>query len=97
HPLTLTHICNRNVARKRVDWVPASVTWTERFEDLLDPSIDIIVELIGGLDPAGPWIRAAIDGGKSVVTANKQLIAHQGGDLLERAAQHGVHLGFEAA
>ena len=36
-PLTLTHICNRQVARKRVDWVPSSVAWTERFEDLLGP------------------------------------------------------------
>lgn len=97
HPLTLTHICNRNVARKRVDWVPSSVTWTERFEDLLDPSVDIIVELIGGRDPAGPWIRAALDAGKSVVTANKQLIAHEGGELLGRAADKKVHLGFEAA
>ena len=54
-PLTLTHICNRNVARKRVDWVPDSVTWTERFEDLLAPDVDLIIEVIGGLDPAGQW------------------------------------------
>ena len=53
HPLRLTHICNRNVARKRVDWVSPDVRWTERFEDLLTPDVDIIVELIGGLDPAG--------------------------------------------
>jgi homoserine dehydrogenase len=97
HPLTLTHICNRNIARKRVDWVAPGVRWTETFEDLLDPSIDIIVELIGGLDPAGKYIRAAIDAGKSVITANKQLMAHEGGDLLRLAAQRGVHLGFEAA
>jgi len=96
-PLTLTHICNRNVARKRVDWIPDSVTWTERFEDLLAPDVDLIIEVIGGLDPAGQWHRAAIAARKSVVTANKQLIAHEGGELLRLAEKQGVHFGFEAA
>ena len=96
-PLTLTHICNRQVARKRVDWVPASVKWTENFDDLLGPDVDLIVEVIGGLDPAGRYHRAAIAAKKSVVTANKQLIAHEGGDLLRLASQQGVHFGFEAA
>jgi homoserine dehydrogenase len=99
HPLTLTHICNRKVARKReeVDWVPSNVEWTECFDQLLAAPVDIIVELIGGLDPAGTYVRAALSARKSVVTANKQLMAHDGGDLLRLAAQHGVHLGFEAA
>ena len=96
-PLTLTHIFNRDVARKRVDWVPADVRWTERFEDVLGPEVDIIVEVVGGLDPAGCWLRKALAAGKSVVTANKQLMAHEGGELLRLAAQHKVHLGFEAA
>jgi homoserine dehydrogenase len=96
-PLTLTHICNRQVARKRVDWVPDSVKWTERFDDLLVPEVDLIVEVIGGLDPAGRYHRAAIAAKKSVVTANKQLIAHEGGELLRLAGQQGVHFGFEAA
>ena len=91
-PLTLTHICNRQVARKRVDWVPSSVAWTERFEDLLGPDVDLIVEVIGGLDPAGRYHRAAIAAKKSVVTANKQLIAHEGGELLRLASQQGVAL-----
>jgi homoserine dehydrogenase len=96
-PLTLTHICNRHVARKRVDWVPSSVRWTENFDDLLGPDVDLIVEVIGGLDPAGRYQKAAIAARKSVVTANKQLIAHEGGELLRLAAQNGVHFGFEAA
>jgi homoserine dehydrogenase len=98
-PLTLTHICNRGIARKRADadWVPAHVRWTESFDDLLDAQVDIIVELIGGLDPAGAYVRAALGARKSVVTANKQLMAHEGGDLLRLAAQNCVHLGFEAA
>jgi homoserine dehydrogenase len=99
HPLTLTHICNRAVARKRaeIDWVPANVEWTECFDQLLAAPVDVIVELIGGLDPAGTYVRAALSARKSVVTANKQLMAYDGGDLLRLAAQHGVHLGFEAA
>jgi homoserine dehydrogenase len=96
-PLTLTHICNRQIARKRVDWVPSSVKWTENFEDLLGPEVDLIIEVIGGLDPAGRYHREAIAAKKSVVTANKQLIAHEGGDLLRLAEQKGVHFGFEAA
>jgi homoserine dehydrogenase len=96
-PLTLTHICNRRIARKRVDWVPSSVKWTEHFTDLLGPDVDLIIEVIGGLDPAGRYHREAIAAKKSVVTANKQLIAHEGGDLLRLAEQKGVHFGFEAA
>jgi homoserine dehydrogenase len=96
-PVTLTHIFNRDVARKRVDWTPPSVQWTERFEDVLAPEVDIIVEVVGGLDPAGCWLRKALAAGKSVVTANKQLMAHEGGELLRLAAQHKAHLGFEAA
>jgi homoserine dehydrogenase len=96
-PLTLTHICNRKVARKVVDWVPSNVAWTENFDDLLGPEVDLIVEVIGGLDPAGRYHRAAIAARKSVVTANKQLIAHEGGELLRLPGQQGVHFGFEAA
>jgi homoserine dehydrogenase len=99
HPVKLTHICNRNISRKRADadWVPRDVQWTERYEDLLAAPVDVIVELIGGIEPAGQYVRAALEARKSVVTANKQLMAHEGGDLLRLAARHCVHLGFEAA
>ncbi len=97
HPLKLTHICNRDVARKRVDWIPPDVQWTDSFDDLLSAPVDIIVELIGGLEPAGGYVRSALTARKSVVTANKQLMAHEGGDLIRLAAQQCVHLGFEAA
>lgn len=96
-PLSLTHIFNRDVARKRVDWIPPSVNWTESFETVLAPEVDIVVEVVGGLDPAGCWIRQACAAGKSVVTANKQLMAHHGDELLRLAAQYKVNLGFEAA
>ena len=95
--LTLSHIFNRDVARKRVDWVPSSVVWTERVEDVLDADVDVVVEVVGGLEPARTWHEATLDAGRPIVTANKQLIATHGRALLDRAAQRGVDLLFEAA
>lgn len=95
--LTLSHIFNRDVARKRVDWVPPSVVWTERVEDVLEAGVDVIVEVVGGLEPARSWHERALDAGRPVVTANKQLIATHGQALLARAAERGVDLLFEAA
>ncbi|WP_396624051.1 homoserine dehydrogenase [Luteitalea sp.] len=95
--LTLTHVFNRDVARKRVDWVPASVTWTDRIDDVLEGGVDVIVEVTGGLDPARGWHERALEAGIPVVTANKQLIATHGQALLARAAARGVDLLFEAA
>src|SRR5271170_1379222 len=77
--LTLTYICNRNFERKKnADWLPKHVQWTKDINDILSSDADIVVEVIGGLQPAGDWIRSALQSGKSVVTANKQLIAHSG-------------------
>jgi homoserine dehydrogenase len=96
--LELTHIYNRNVARKKADWIPASVTWTEDAEALLtSPEIDVIVELVGGLDPAGVWVERALAAGKSVVSANKKLIALKGVELENLAVSTGGHLKFGAA
>jgi homoserine dehydrogenase len=96
--LQLTHVCNRQVARKKAPWVPKDVAWTESFEDLLhSPDVDVIVELIGGLEPAGDWVRRALLAGKSVVTANKKLIAAHGPELLLLARKQGVRLLFGAA
>jgi homoserine dehydrogenase len=94
--LQLTTICNRAVERKRVADL-GDVRWTDRVEDLLDGEVDVVVELIGGRVPAEDWIRRALDAGKSVVTANKQVIAHAGPELLDRARRAGRHLRFEAA
>lgn len=95
--LKLTHIYNRNVARKRVDWVPADVVWTEKIEDVLSADVDIVVELVGGLDPAGEWVRKALDAGKSVVTANKKLIAAHGIELEKLARAKDGFLLYGAA
>jgi homoserine dehydrogenase len=95
--LRLTTILNRGIDRKRVDWIDPSVHWTESIDDALTEDVDIFVELIGGRSPAECWIRKALQAGKSVVTANKQVIAHQGPELLAAAARVGRHLRFEAA
>ena len=95
--LRLTHICNRNIERKRVSWLPFEVHWTERIEDVLAADVDVLVELIGGLKPAEEWVRRALLAGKSVVTANKQLIAHCGPELIELARKQGCHIAFGAS
>jgi homoserine dehydrogenase len=93
----LTHIFNRNVERKRVDWVPASVCWTESAEEILASDADIVIEVVGGLRPAYEWVRGALMAGKSVVTANKQLMAHHGPELLDLARSRGREVRFEAS
>ena len=99
--IELTHIYNRDVARKRASdkakCVPSSVQWTEDFDDILRSDAQIIVELVGGLNPAESWLRRAFAAGKSVVTANKQLIAYRGTTLSKFAAQHSVQLMHGAA
>jgi homoserine dehydrogenase len=93
----LTHICNRQIARKRVDWVPASVTWTESAEEVLASDVDIVIELVGGLRPTHDWVKGALLAGKSVVTANKQLMARFGTELLDLARSRGLEVRFEAS
>lgn len=95
--LRLTHICNRNVAKKKQDWVPSEVIWTEDVDSVLQSDVDIILELIGGISPAEQIVRRALESGKSVVTANKQLIARCGPELLALASKHGSHIEFGAS
>ncbi len=95
--IEITHIFNRNVARKRVDWVPSSVVWADDFDAVLASDVDVVVELVGGLDPVGKWVRRTIESGKSVVTANKKLIAYHGVELERLAAERGGHLKYGAA
>jgi len=95
--IELSHIFNRGIARKMVDWVPSRVIWTESFDDVLRSDADVIVELVGGLDPAGAWVRSVLETGKSVVTGNKKLIAQSGVELDHLARSKGAHLLYGAA
>jgi homoserine dehydrogenase len=62
-----------------------------------DPEVQIVIELVGGLEPARTFILKALQAGKHVVTANKALLAHHGAELFEEARRSRVALGFEAA
>ena len=95
--LRLTHVLNRNVARKKVDWLPPSVQWTENIEDVLSSDVDVVVEVVGGLQPTEDWIRRSLSSGKSVVTANKQIIARSGPELISLASQQKVHILYGAS
>src|SRR6266849_2476421 len=64
---------------------------------LADPSVQVIIELVGGLEPARSFILKALGAGKHVVTANKALLAHHGAELYDEARRRGVTLAFEAA
>ncbi len=98
----ITHVFNRGVDRKRLHarakFVGVGTVWTERVEDVLAASdVDVVVELMGGLDPARGWLRAALNAGKHVVTANKLLIAYRGAELFALAESKGVQLLYGAA
>ena len=95
--LELLCICNRNVERKRVEWVPDRVKWTSDSDNVLNSEADVVIELIGGTEPASTLIRQSLERGKSVVTANKQVIAHSGSSLTEAASANNCRLLFEAA
>jgi homoserine dehydrogenase len=95
--LRLTHILNRNVERKKVDGIPSTVRWTENIDDVLSSDVEIVVELMGGTQPAEDWIRRALGAGKSIVTANKQLIARCGPELINLARQMQQQIQFGAS
>jgi homoserine dehydrogenase len=70
---------------------------TDPYEIVTDPEVDIVVELIGGLDPAKELVLTALDAGKHVVTANKMLIALHGNEIFAKASEKGRMVAFEAA
>jgi homoserine dehydrogenase len=99
--LRLTHICNRNVEKKKqsaaAKEIPSDVIWTDDVDSVLNSDAQIVIELIGGLNPAEQIVRRALEAGKSVVTANKQLIARHGSNLLQLAASKGCQIEFGAS
>lgn len=79
------------------DKVPIEKQSGDANEVINHPDIDIVVEVIGGIEPAYTFIKNALENGKHVVTANKALMASRGGPLLELAERKGVDLFFEAS
>jgi len=96
-PFHLTHVLDRRAEEKQRTAALRGVCWTSSIDDVLHSDADVVVEAIGGVEPAAEWIRAALVAGKSVVTANKQAIARHGAPLLALAARQGRQLRFEAA
>jgi homoserine dehydrogenase len=95
--LSLRHLAVRDLDKPRRYSFPEG-TLTDRPGDVVDdPEVHLVVELIGGLDPAGDLIMRALEAGKPVVTANKELVAARGKQLIQTAEDKGVSLLFEAA
>ncbi len=95
--LEVSKVAVRTVGKERGFELPPGVL-TDRPEEVVDdPAVQLIVEVMGGLDPAGDLVMRALQAGKPVVTANKELVAARGAELIRRAEEKGVSLLFEAA
>ena len=101
HPLVneleLIRIAVRDLSRPRPVVLDESLLTTDPSAVIQDPAVDVVVEVIGGLEPARSLILQAIAAGKSVVTANKAVIARHGQEIAEAAAAAGVYVLIEAA
>ena len=87
----------RSTSKARDVEIDPEVLTTDAHSVVTDPDIDLVVEVIGGIEPARELITAALKGGKPVVTANKELLANVGAELFATADEAGVDLLFEAA
>lgn len=97
-PLRVHSVCSRSVAGKELPAGVDAVRRTADWRDVVnDPEVDIVCELIGGTGVAHEVINAAIGAGKSVVTANKELMALHGADIWEKAIAAGINLAMEAS
>jgi len=95
--LEVVSVAVRNMSRDRDVQLPEGLLTRDAHAVVSDPSIDLIVEVIGGIEPARELITAALSAGKPVVTANKELLANVGAELYAAADAAGVDLLFEAA
>ncbi len=96
-PLILKRALDCDVSKKRSSKIPAQIFTTDPNQLLTDPAIDIIIEVIGGETDAFEYIKEALSRGKHVVTANKEVIAKHGPELLALAARHKVDIRHEAS
>ncbi len=96
-PVVLKRIADLDIKKDRGIKLEKGVL-TEKAEDILnDPDIDIVIELIGGYEPAKKFILKAIENGKNVVTANKALLAVHGEEIYKAASAKNVDIGFEGS
>ncbi len=96
-PVSVRRVLVRDVERYREALPPGVALTSDAAELLDDPELQIIVEVMGGDDPAFSYIQKALHKGKHVVTANKDVMARHGPEVLSHAAEHGVSIRFEAS
>lgn len=95
--LVVQRIAVRDPAKTREVELPAGLVTTNLDELVNDPEIDMVVELIGGIDRAFEFVQSALENGKAVVTGNKALLAERGQELFAIAEKHGRPIYYEAA
>jgi homoserine dehydrogenase len=96
--LKVVAVCSRSVATKEIPASLGPVTRTTDWREVVtNPEVDVVAELVGGTTVANEIIQAAIDHGKSVVTANKELMATSGSEIWDRAIKAGINLAMEAS
>lgn len=95
--IEVIHASARNLAAPRICSLDGLLLTTDPMEVVENPDVDVVVELLGGMQPASQLIRRALELGKPVITANKALIAHEGNELFALAQANGTVVAFEAA
>lgn len=96
--IEIKKIAVKNINKKRdIENLDPSILTTDPFEIVNDPEIDIVVEVIGGTDPAFELLKTAINNKKHIVTANKELLAKKGQELFNLANEKNVTILYEAA
>lgn len=94
--LKLAKVAVKNLNAKRAN-IPAEILTGDANSVVTDPNIDIVIEVMGGIEPARELLLTAMKNGKSIITANKALLALHGAELFEAADKNGVDLYYEAA
>jgi len=95
--LEVSRVAVRSTSRERSVQLPDDCLTSDAESVVTDPDVDLVVEVIGGIEPARSLILDALKSGKPVVTANKELLANVGAELIDAAAAAGVDLLYEAA
>jgi len=95
--IVVAAVAVRDVSRPRPEAIAEALLTTDAASIVVDPAIDVVVEVMGGIEPARTLVLAALGAGKPVITANKALLAAHGAELFAAADAAGVDLLFEAA
>ncbi len=95
--IEIKKVCDINRAKSKIAKTFSLPFITDPYQIINDPEIDIVIELIGGIEPAGTFVKDSLKNKKSVVTANKALLAKNGKAIFKLAAKEGTSVGFEAS